>query len=81
MLPVYDADSRHDSRRPGFRKREQRAAVVTSVGSSRRYSEKVFDQSLELALSPAVPTLSAWHHVLNLAVQEFQELDLMGVHC
>ena len=80
LLTVHDADGRDHASGAGLREGEQRPAVVTGVGSRRSYRQEVLDQPLDLALAPAIAALPSRDDVLNLAVEEFQELDLMGVH-
>lgn len=50
------------------------------IGAGRRDRHEILDEPFDVALTPTVPTLSARHDVLNLSVEEFQKLDVMGLH-
>ena len=41
------------------------------------WREKARIRPFDVRLIPALPTLPAWHDVLHLSVQEFQEFDVM----
>ena len=45
-----------------------------------RDGKEVIHQPFDVGLPPAVPALPTRHDVLNLSVQEFEELDGLGVH-
>ena len=79
LLAVDDPKYLHHSRRTRFREGEERAAVMGRIGSGDSDCEEILDQSFDVSLAPAVAALPARHDVLDLTVQEFQELDVMGV--
>ena len=50
------------------------------IAARHRDRQHVLNQPFDVGLTPTVPTLPPRHNVLNLTVQEFQELNVMGLH-
>ena len=56
------------------------AIVVGGIGATDCHRHEVFDQPFDIGLPSAVPSLPARHDVLDLCVQEFQKIDVLGLH-
>ena len=80
LLAVHHADGLYHTRRPGFREGQECATVVCGIGAGRRDRHEILDEPFDVGLTPTVPTLPARHDVLNLSVEEFKKLDVMGLH-
>ena len=80
LLAVDDPANPHHARRAGLGEGEERAAVVRCIGAGDRDREQILDQPLNIGLALAIAALPARHDVLDRSVQEFQELDVVGVH-
>ena len=80
LLAVDHANGLDYPRRSGFREGEECTAVVRCVGTTYRDRQEVLNQSFDVSLTPTVPPLPARYDVLDLSVQEFEEIDVMGLH-
>ena len=50
------------------------------IGTGNRDRYEIFNQPIDIGLTPAVTALPARHDVLHLSVQQFKELDRVGIH-